>query len=62
MAVILSNAVEINYYPEFQGKDLLEIKIIYKVDRVEENLGEFLLTKEAALGLAEDIMRRFKIS
>ncbi|MEI7578592.1 MAG: hypothetical protein WCJ58_00975 [bacterium] len=62
MAVILSNAVEINYHPEFQGRDLLEIKIIYKVDRVEENLGEFLLTKEAALELAEDIMRHFKIS
>jgi hypothetical protein len=62
MAVILSNAIQVNYHPEFQGKDLLEIKIMYKVNRVEENLGEFLLTKETALELAEVIMRRFKIS
>jgi hypothetical protein len=62
MAVILSNAVQVNFYPEFEGKDLLEIKIIYKVDHVVENLGEFLLTKKAALRLAENIMRRFEIS
>lgn len=63
MAMFLSNLVEINYlYPAFKGKDLLEIKFIYRVDYVNEILGEFLLTKETALMLAESIKKRFEIS
>lgn len=69
MALFLSNSVEINHHPEFKGDDLLEIKIIYSANRdsrgeasrMEENLGEFVLTKEAAIRLAKDILQRYRI-
>lgn len=63
MAIILSNRIDINHYPEFKGKDLVEIKIIYKPDdshsSYREILGEFLLTKEAALQFSKEITLKY---
>jgi transcriptional regulator len=63
MTALLSNRININCHPVFKGNDLVEIKIIYKSEDsrnlIYENLGEFLLTKEAAIQFAQEIMSKY---
>lgn len=69
MSIALVNQVNINYHTAYHpSSKFLEIKLSWRPKDelgrpdITEVLGEFLLTKEAALELADRIYRQYNIN